>query len=145
MFLVLSEKDVTVCEDFLRLTVLCWNVFFLAVIAMDDTHLQASRRASSTSHRTTMSDSGVRKPASIFEINELYSALKDLAASSPAQGHRRQRTPSSNFDSSDSWTSGTDSPDIRSKMGNEKKNMKVIRSSSNITQRFVRILPKGIF
>ncbi|XP_065051533.1 uncharacterized protein LOC135681154 isoform X1 [Rhopilema esculentum] len=103
---------------------------------MDDIHLQVARRASSTSHRTTMSDSSVRKPASIYEINELYSALKDLAQSSPAQGHRRQRTPSANFDSSDSWTSGTDSPDVRSKMGNEKKIMKVIRSSSNIAQRF---------
>ena len=93
------------------------------------------RKASTASRRTTVSDSGTRKPASIYEINELYQALQDLVHSSPAPEIRRVRASGTNFDSSDSWTSGADSPDVRSRV--PKKNVKVIRSSSNILARFV--------
>lgn len=93
------------------------------------------RKASTVSHRTTVSDSGTRKPASIYEINDLYQALQDLVHSSPAPELRRVRASGTNFDSSDSWTSGADSPDVRSRV--PKKNIKVIRSSSNILARLV--------
>ena len=104
---------------------------------MDDGQLPAPRRKSTGSRRTTVSDGEHKKPASIYEINDLYSALQELVNSSPASVHRRRMGTGLNFDSSDSWTSGTDSPDVRSRSQHDKKTMRIVRSSSNITRRYV--------
>ena len=103
---------------------------------MDDGQLPVRRRTSASSHRTTVSDSGNKKPASICEINDLYSALQELVNSSPASARRRRKGIGLNFDSSDSWTSGTDSPDVRTRSQHDKKTMRIVRSASNIARRY---------
>ena len=107
-----------------------------AASAMGDDQLQGVRRESTASRKTAFSDSGHRKPASIYEINDLYSALQELVNSSPRPLRRRRGT-GSNFDSSDSMTSGADSPDVRTKTQNDRRTMRVARSASNITRRYV--------
>jgi len=102
---------------------------------MGDDQLPGVRRESTASRKTAFSDSGHRKPASIYEINDLYSALQELVNSSPRPLRRRRGT-ASNFDSSDSMTSGADSPDVRTKMQNDRKTMRVVRSASNIIRRY---------
>ena len=103
---------------------------------MGDDQLPGVRRESTASRKTAFSDSGHRKPASIYEINDLYSALQELVNSSPRPLRRRRGT-ASNFDSSDSMTSGADSPDVRTKMQNDRKTMRVVRSASNIIRRYI--------
>lgn len=104
---------------------------------MDDGKLREARRESTSSRRTTVSDSATRKHASIYEINDLYSALQELVSSSPAPELRTRKGMGLNFDSSDSWTSGADSPDVRSRPLQTRKNARVVRSASNIMQRQV--------
>ena len=100
---------------------------------MDDGQLQAPRREP----RATVIDGGYKKPASIYEINDLYSALQELVNSSPAPTRRRRKGTGSNVDSSDSWTSEADSPDVRSRPLHERKTLRIVRSASNITRRYV--------
>lgn len=97
----------------------------------------STRRGSSASHSTTTSDSSSRKAASIYEIHDLYSALQELVNPSPAIEKRSRKGTGLSFDSSDSWTSGPDSPDVRSRPLQERKNGRVVRSASSITQRYV--------
>eukprot|EP00794_Sanderia_malayensis_P017401 gene17401-19144_t len=91
---------------------------------MEATRDRRPRKSFSSSNLSGESANSNRKPPSIYEINDLYSALQDLAGLSPSTDRRKQRA---SLGSSEG-TSGADSPDIQNQYS--KRSSRVARSSS---------------